>query len=123
MIASRVLLADDDARIRMVFRKKLEDNGYSIEEADNGEDAWKLLQEQQYGIAVLDMKMPGLHGLELLARLTAAGGKLPVIICSAYEQLQEEFVVSTYPKLRYLTKQVDVNKLVALVKELAPVGL
>ncbi len=120
MAGCKILLVDDDTRIRMVFRKKLEDNKFVVEEASDGEEAWKKIQENQFGVAVMDMKMPGLHGLELLARLTAAGATLPVVICSAYEQLQDEFVVSTYPKLRYLVKPIPADKLLEAVKELMP---
>ncbi len=120
MAGRRVLLADDDARIRMVFRKRLEDENYMVEEATNGEQAWEKLQNEAFAAAVLDMKMPGLHGLELLARLTAAGSRVPVIICSAYEQLKDEFVVSTYPHLRYLVKPVAAEKLLEALRELVP---
>ncbi len=102
-----VLLADDDKRIRMVYRLKLEEKGYSVVEAGDGQEAWKRLQLGGISAAVLDMKMPGLHGLEILSRLADAGQNLPVVICTAYDRMDDEFVVATYPKLRYLTKPVD----------------
>ncbi len=114
----RILIADDDTRIRMVFRKRLEESGFLVEEAKDGQKAWDLIQACKPAVAILDMKMPGLHGLEILARLNTAGMNLPVVICSAYEQLQEEFIVATYPNLRYLVKPVPMDKLVATVKEL-----
>lgn len=120
--SKKILLADDDARIRMVFHKKLVEAGYIIEEADNGEHAWKLLQEESFRLAIMDMKMPGLHGLEILQRLSSQGPHIPVIICSAYEQLQDEFVVRTYPWYKYLVKPVGVDKLLAAVSELIAVS-
>jgi CheY-like chemotaxis protein len=114
----KILLADDDARIRMVFRKKLEENKYLIEEVETGEAAWARLQQENFALAIIDMKMPGLHGLELLARLTASGDPLPVIVCSAYEQLKDEFVVTSYPRLRYLIKPVSIDLLLNTVQEL-----
>lgn len=108
----KVLIADDDARIRMVFRIKLEEKGFNVLEANNGADAWKLLQKgRPPSAAVLDMKMPGLHGLEVLQRISDSGMELPVVICTAYDNLDDEFVVATYPKLRYLTKPVDAEQL------------
>jgi CheY-like chemotaxis protein len=106
-----ILLADDDARIRMVFRIKLQEKGFKVVEAPNGAEAWKLLQKGGINAAVLDMKMPGLHGLEVLQRLADSGQDLPVVICTAYDRLDDEFVVATYPKLRYLTKPVDADQL------------
>jgi CheY-like chemotaxis protein len=102
-----ILLADDDKRIRMVFRIKLEEKGYNVVEAADGQEAWKRLEAGGFSAAVLDMKMPGLHGLEILSRLADSGQALPVVICTAYDRLDDEFVVATYPKLRYLTKPVD----------------
>lgn len=116
--AKRILIADDDTRIRMVFRKRLEDNGYRVTEVADGQSAWEKLQHERYDAAILDMKMPGLHGLEVLDRLTKKNADLPVVICSAYEQLQGEFVIATYPKLRFLVKPVPMDKLVATVNEL-----
>jgi CheY-like chemotaxis protein len=116
----RVLVADDDPRIRMIFRMKLQKSGYEVREAQTGDEAWSMLEEQTFAAAILDMKMPGLHGLEILARLTSKGGELPVIVCSAYDQLKDEFVVANYPNLRYFVKPVDADELLAALLELAP---
>lgn len=112
-----VLVADDDARIRMVFKLKLEDAGFAVVEAANGDEAWKLIQDGPQAV-VLDMKMPGQHGLEVLAKMTDGHLKIPVVVCSAHDQLKEEFVVATYPCLRYLVKPVSPNDVIKSVREL-----
>ncbi len=121
MSQKRVLLADDDRRIRMIFRKKLADAHYIVDEAATGEEAWDLLQENPYGALIMDMKMPGLHGLELLSRLSAEGGKMPVVVCSAYDQLKDDFVVATYPKLKFFVKPVSPNAIVEAIEEFLPI--
>ncbi|MBN1807746.1 MAG: response regulator [Planctomycetes bacterium] len=108
-----VLVADDDQRIRFVYRTKLEEGGYSVIEAENGMEAWRLIQTGEVNVAVLDMKMPGYHGLDVLSRMADAGMDIPVIISTAYDQLADEFVVATYPKLQYLVKPIDPNELLA----------
>ena len=113
-----VLLADDDKRIRMVFRLRLEGAGYSVLEVGDGEEAWKLLQQGGISLAVLDMKMPGLHGLEVLSHMVDRQIKIPVIVCSAYDQLENEFVVQTYQNLKYLVKPVAPDSLIAAAREL-----
>jgi CheY-like chemotaxis protein len=113
-----ILLADDDKRIRMVYRLKLEEKGFSVQEAADGLEAWKRLELGGISAAVLDMKMPGLHGLEILSRLADSGQELPVVICTAYDRLDDEFVVATYPKLRYLTKPVDGEQLAETLNSL-----
>lgn len=118
MAERKVLVADDDNRIRMVFRKRLEDNGFLVEEAASGDEAWKKLQESRFALIIMDMKMPGMHGLELLARFGTMEEKPRVVICSAYEQLKDDFVVKNYPRLRFLVKPVPGDKLIAAANEL-----
>ena len=113
-----VLIADDDKRIRMVFRLRLEEAGYAVVEMGDGQEAWDRLQQGGIALAVLDMKMPGLHGLEVLSRMVDKQINIPVIVCSAYDQLENEFVVQTHPRLKYLVKPVPPDALVAKVREL-----
>lgn len=117
-----VLVADDDKRVRMVFRIKLEQQGFNVLEAPDGADAWRRLEAGGVDALVLDMKMPGMHGLEVLSRLADAGKDLPVVICTAYDRLDDEFVVATYPRLRYLTKPVDADKLAQTLLNLLAEG-
>jgi CheY-like chemotaxis protein len=113
-----VLLADDDKRIRMVFRLRLEEAGYSVIEASDGQEAWNRIEQGGLNLVVLDMKMPNLHGLEILSRMIDRQVKLPVIVCSAYDQLENEFVVQTHTKLKYLVKPVAPDSLIAAAREL-----
>jgi len=113
-----VLVADDDKRIRMVFRIRIEEAGLSVVECENGHDAWERLQKGDVALAVLDMKMPGLHGLEILSNMQNKQMQIPIVICSAYDQLQDEFIVKSYPRLRYLVKPVAPETLIAAIKEL-----
>jgi len=114
----KVLLADDDKRIRIVFKMCLERIGCQVIEAKDGNEAWKEIQDGTYSMVVLDMKMPGLHGLEVLTRMTTKQIHIPVIVCSAYDNLKEEFVVATHPALRYLVKPVAAEALESTAREL-----
>lgn len=113
-----ILLADDDKRIRIVFRLCIERMGFRVIEAEDGNEAWKKIQQGGLALVCLDMKMPGLHGLEVLQRMVNSQIDTPVIICSAYDQLKDEFLVATHPKLRYLVKPVASEALEKAVKDL-----
>ena len=113
-----ILIADDDKRIRMVFRLRMEESGMNVIVCADGTEAWQRIQQGEISLAVLDMKMPGLHGLEVLSRMADKQYRIPVIVCSAYDQLKDEFVVQTYPRLRYLVKPVAPEQLVGSIKEL-----
>lgn len=113
-----VLLADDDKRIRMVFRLRLEEAGFAVIEANDGNEAWEKVKSWALAAVVLDMKMPGMHGLEVLTKMADEGMTTPVVVCSAYDQLENEFVVQKYGSLRYLVKPIAPETLVTTIKEL-----
>jgi CheY-like chemotaxis protein len=113
-----ILIADDDKRARMVFRLRIEEAGFSTVECSSGDEAWQRIQQGGVAVVILDMKMPGMHGLEVLAQMAEKCASVPVIICSAYDQLQDEFVVKSYPKLRYLVKPIAPEMLVRAIREL-----
>jgi DNA-binding response OmpR family regulator len=102
----------------MVYRMRLEDAGFEVVEFGDGAEAWARLQAGGVALAVLDMKMPGMHGLDVLSNLAAKSPGLPVVICSAYDQLEDELTVQRYSPLKYLTKPVAPDTLVATVKGL-----
>jgi CheY-like chemotaxis protein len=110
-----VLVADDDARSRMMYRAKLEENRYAVTEAKDGIEAWNCIRSGAVQCAVMDMKMPGYHGLEVLGRMVDSNLILPVVIVSAFDQLANEFVVATYPKLTFLTKPASPEQVAAAV--------
>lgn len=113
-----VLIADDDKRARMVYKLRIEAAGFMTIECEDGAQAWERIQQGGISAVVLDMKMPGMHGLEVLSNMAAQPDQIPVVVCSAYDQLNDEFVVKSYSKLKYLTKPVAPDRLVAALREL-----
>ncbi len=114
----KVLIADDDPSIRMLYRHRLEEAGYRVLEAADGTAAWNCIRDERPSVVVLDMKMPGAYGLEVMNRMTEEKVLLPVVICTAYDHMQEEFVVATYPHFRYLVKPVDPERMLEAIREL-----
>jgi len=66
MAINRILVADDEQSIRWVLSKSLTKQGFSIDLAEDGSEARQLAAENHYDLAVIDIKMPGIDGLELL---------------------------------------------------------
>ncbi len=110
-----VLVADDDARARVMYRMKLEQSGFAVMEAKDGVDAWDQIKSGAIEYLVTDMKMPGYHGLEILGRMVDAGMTIPVVVVSAFDQLENEYVVSTYPRLKFLAKPASPESVAAAV--------
>ncbi|SDO51527.1 response regulator transcription factor [Alkalicoccus daliensis] len=67
----RILVADDEEILRMLIVDTLEDLGYEIEEAENGEEALTKLQAENYDLVILDYMMPGKTGMEVLQALSS----------------------------------------------------
>ena len=79
----RVLIADDDAAIRRGISKLLENAGFAVSEAADGIAALKAIQEQQYDLVFLDIWMPHLSGLEVLARIRTGASRPKVIVTTS----------------------------------------
>lgn len=83
-MSKRILIVDDEANVRLSFRMALETDGYEIFEAESIEPAFQLLTEYSFALVILDLRIPGSDGLELLTKMSAAGINVPVIIATAY---------------------------------------
>ncbi len=83
----RLLIVDDETNVRLNFRMTLETEGYEIFEARSGQQAVQLLDTHSFVLAILDVRMPGMDGLELLAKMRESGIKVPAMIVTAYSDV------------------------------------
>jgi two-component system OmpR family response regulator len=79
----RILLIEDDNRIRQDVTAALEASGYVVDSESNGEEAWFLGDTESYAAAILDLGLPGMDGLTILKRWRAAGRNFPVLVLTA----------------------------------------
>jgi two-component system nitrogen regulation response regulator NtrX len=87
-MSARILLIDDDAGIRESMRMPLEYEGYEYSAAASAEDGLAAIQRESPDIVFLDIKMPGMDGLEALSRIKAINDSLPVVMISAHGNAQ-----------------------------------
>ena len=80
-----LLIVDDEEGIRRVLREFFKRKGYSVFEAENGEDALQLIRSEKISAVLLDMKMPGMDGIETLKRLLEINPKLGVVMTTAVQ--------------------------------------
>jgi chemotaxis protein histidine kinase CheA/CheY-like chemotaxis protein len=115
----RVLLVDDSSVTREMVRQILEDGGFSVTGTSNGEDAHRLLVEQEYDCLVTDIEMPGIDGLALTRMLRESPdfADLPVVLVSTRDRPTDRLEGLEAGADAYLTKQtLDARELVALVR-------
>ncbi|MEH0018808.1 MAG: response regulator transcription factor [Desulfobacter sp.] len=116
----RVLLADDHSIVREGLRKVLEDDSAIkvIAEAPDGETAFDKAMADAPDVAVIDISMPGMDGLEVVSRMAAYCPDIPVLILTMHEE--EQYVIRAIEAgaMGYVTKQSAPEQLVAAVKKI-----
>jgi len=111
----RILLAEDESIIRMGLRRILEEAGHRVVAAPDGRTAVKLARQTGPDLAILDIKMPGLDGLEV-ARQIYARRPLPIVVLTAYGDRELVEQAAGLPILAYLIKPVDEQELLATLE-------
>ncbi len=113
-----ILVVDDDKNFRLLLEAELTLEGYEVVLADNGLAALKKIKEGAPDLVILDLKMPDLHGLEVLKTIREKNKELPVIICTAYEKMQDDYTIWSGGVAAYLTKPLDIDYLKDIIYEL-----
>lgn len=115
----RVLLVDDEADMASALAERLDMRGIEADWATNGRDALDRAASKSYDLAVLDVKMPGIGGLELRARLQARYPQMKFIFLTGYGSESDFREVScTEGESCYLIKPIDIQDLIRLMNEL-----
>lgn len=112
----RVLIAEDDASLRLVMQRALEQAGLGVEGVDRLEAARRRLESEAFGAVVTDLRLPDGSGLELAREARRAGGSTPVILVTAYTDLDAAVGAFDAGAFDYLPKPFDLDELVALTR-------
>jgi DNA-binding response OmpR family regulator len=110
----RILVVDDEEGIRQLYKEELEDEGYKVELAERGEEALEKISESKPDVVILDLKMPGMGGLEVLERIRERDKDLPVIICTAYGEYKSD--LTTWASDAYIVKSADLTELKGVIR-------
>jgi DNA-binding response OmpR family regulator len=113
----RILIVDDDENIRKTTQTILEDEGYIVDLATTGNEAIELTQEKTYNIALLDIRLPDIEGVELLKLIKDNVPKTRKIMVTGYPSMQNAILALNKNADAYLIKPVGVEKLLSCVKE------
>jgi two-component system response regulator HydG len=105
------LIVDDEPVVRESLEQWFTDEGYRVQVAGCGKDALAALTKQEFDLALLDIKMPGMDGMELQGRLRDADPDLPVIIMTGYASVETAVAALKQGAYDYVTKPVDPDEL------------
>lgn len=85
----RILIVEDDVPLATFLRKGMEAEHYAVDQAHDGEEARRMLQESDYDLAILDLNLPKLDGLSLLKQLRPSKPNLPVLVLTARSRTED----------------------------------
>lgn len=115
--SAKLLVVDDEVDTCHNLRDILNDVGFEVDVAHSGEEALALFQERHYDVALLDLKMPGMSGLELYQRIKEMGRGTVAIIVTAYATHETAHSALKAGAWKVLTKPVELGRLLDLISE------
>ena len=116
--AARILVVDDDPKIRTVVRRGLAYEGYRVVEAASGEEGLEKAREHLPDLVVLDVMLPGMDGLEVTRRLRSAGDQVAILMLTARDQVTDRVEGLETGADDYLVKPFSFEELLARVHAL-----
>jgi CheY-like chemotaxis protein len=116
MNAIKILVVDDEDNIRFLFKEELEEEGYQIDMASNGFEAIEKVKASKFDLIVMDIKMPGMDGIQALNEIKNMNKDQLVVLCSAYGEFKQDF--SSWVSDAYVVKSADLNEMKQTIKRL-----
>ena len=112
----KVWIVDDDKSIRWVLEKALKSNDVDIESFSRPEQVLEKIKNEEPDVIITDIRMPGMDGISLLDRIKQHSPNIPVIIMTAYSDLDRAVSAFQGGAYEYLSKPFDVDEVVSLVR-------
>jgi two-component system nitrogen regulation response regulator GlnG len=119
MPLNRILVADDEESMRWVLSKALRKKGFSVDLAKDGDEALELILADGYDLAILDIKMPGISGLDLLDRVRETKSDLLMVIMTAEASMKNAVEAMKRGAYDYITKPFDLDVIDAIIEKVS----
>jgi len=111
-----ILVVDDEEPIRLLYEKELEEEGYKVIVASTAYEALEIVDREPLDLIVLDIKMPGMNGIEAMQKIMGKKNNIPIIINSAYPHFKDSFM--TWVAEDYVVKSSNLQELKEKIKQL-----
>lgn len=114
----RILILEDNVILASGLSDKLTNAGYAVDVLEDGEDGNSVLEYQEYDLLILDLGLPGIDGIEILKKLRITKNKIPVLIISARDRLDQKILGLESGADDYLCKPFELDEVLARVNAL-----
>jgi len=115
----RILVADDEESMRWVLSKALRKKGYTVDLAADGNEALRQVREQSYDLAIVDIKMPGMTGLDFLEKAREVRSDLLVVVMTAEASMKNAVEAMKRGAYDYITKPFDLEVVDAIIEKVS----
>ncbi len=119
---STILIIDDDDQLRKSFQKILVEEGYSVQSAASGEAGLDIMRKKIPDLVVLDIRLPGMSGLETFQAIHEIESKLPVIIMTAYGTTETAIEATKMGAFDYMLKPFDIPDMLTVIRQALEAG-
>ncbi|NJD91802.1 MAG: sigma-54-dependent Fis family transcriptional regulator [Geobacter sp.] len=117
MSINRIIVADDEESMRWVLSRALRKKGFTVDLARDGDEALRMIRSESYDLAILDIKMPGVSGLDLLEKVREFRSELLVVIMTAEAGMKNAVEAMKRGAYDYLTKPFDLEVMDAIIEK------
>jgi len=114
---ARILIVDDDESIRKVLTEILTEKGYHVEAVENGRKAILRTKHRFYNLALIDIRLPDIQGVELITKMHDTSPKMVKVIITGYPTLQNAIDALNRGADAYLIKPLDIEKTLKIIEE------
>ena len=120
LTAGIVVIADPDPEFGQAVSDALSRASYRAYYSTTGTEAWEAVREHNPDVVVIEVKLKGIHGLELIQQMKSEGSKRGLVVCTDLSGFEHEFEVETYPLRAFVQKPVEAEVVVDAVRQVTP---
>ena len=114
---ARIIIIDDDKSIRQVLKTILEQEGYTVDTADTGKQAILKTNEKAYNLALIDMRLPDIDGIDLVLKIKDTTPRMRKIIVTGYPTIQNAMEAVNRQADAFILKPFDVERVLQTIRE------
>jgi DNA-binding NtrC family response regulator len=114
---ARIIIIDDDESIRQVLKTILEEEGYAVDTADTGKEAVLKTNEKVYNLALIDMRLPDIEGIDLILKIKDTTPRMRKIIVTGYPTIQNAMEAVDKQADAFILKPFDVERVLQTIRE------